>query len=143
MSKDNSSAAGAAPVAPVQAGVAPHPMTRLSEVMDQLGAAYVLREISGDHYTAEHFQELKAAQEAVRDLVRDIDGHCWNDGFRVGLNMGRSAQRLQINTLREMSQRMAEDDGLWFVPQTAAEAYLQQELRKLCAAIEAPIERDH
>lgn len=39
-------------------------------------------------------------------------------------------------TLRSMSNRMAEDDGLWFIPQTAPEAYLQQELRKLCAAIE-------
>lgn len=38
--------------------------------------------------------------------------------------------------LQEMSARMAEDNGLWFVAETAAEAYLQQELRKLCAAIE-------
>jgi Lar family restriction alleviation protein len=31
----------------------------------------------------------------------------------------------------------AEDDGLWFVAQTAPEAYLQQELRRLHAAVEA------
>jgi hypothetical protein len=30
----------------------------------------------------------------------------------------------------------AEDEGLWFIAQTAAEAYLQQELRRLHAAIE-------
>jgi hypothetical protein len=30
----------------------------------------------------------------------------------------------------------AEDDGLWFMAQTAPEAYLQQELRRLHAAIE-------
>lgn len=30
----------------------------------------------------------------------------------------------------------AEDNGIWFVPQTAAEAYLQQELRRLHVAIE-------
>lgn len=48
------------------------------------------------------------------------------------------AERLEI--LRDMSQRMAEDDGLWFIAVTASEAYLQQELRKLCAAIEHPLE---
>lgn len=32
--------------------------------------------------------------------------------------------------------RQANDDGLWFMAKTAAEAYLQQELRKLHAAIE-------
>jgi len=31
----------------------------------------------------------------------------------------------------------AEDDGLWFVAQYASEAYLQQELRRLHAIIEA------
>lgn len=31
----------------------------------------------------------------------------------------------------------AEDEGLWFNAQTAPEAYLQQELRRLHAAIEA------
>jgi hypothetical protein len=30
----------------------------------------------------------------------------------------------------------AEDDGLWFVARTAPEAYLQQELRRLHAALE-------
>jgi hypothetical protein len=38
--------------------------------------------------------------------------------------------------IRAMIDAMAEDDGLWFVAETAAEAYLQQELRKLCALIE-------
>lgn len=57
--------------------------------------------------------------------------------------MSAVACRDRLWALRELSQRMAEDDGLWFVAETAAEAYLQQELRKLCAAIEAPIEWDH
>lgn len=30
----------------------------------------------------------------------------------------------------------AEDDGLWFIAQTAPEAYLQQELRRLHSLIE-------
>ena len=32
--------------------------------------------------------------------------------------------------------QQAEDDGLWFIAETAAEAYVQQELRKLHAVIE-------
>ena len=48
----------------------------------------------------------------------------------------------QISRLREMSSAMAEDDGLWFRAETAAEAYLQQELRKLCAAIESAFLND-
>lgn len=46
------------------------------------------------------------------------------------------AQDEILGKLREISAAMAEDDGLWFVAQTASEAYLQQELRKLCALIE-------
>jgi hypothetical protein len=48
-----------------------------------------------------------------------------------------------ISKLREMSAAMAEDDGLWFQAETCAEAYLQQELRKLCAAIESPGWAEH
>jgi hypothetical protein len=33
--------------------------------------------------------------------------------------------------------KQAEDEGLWFVAQTAPEGYLQQELRRLHGAIEA------
>ena len=42
-------------------------------------------------------------------------------------------------TALELVRQQAEDDGLWFQAQTSAEAYLQQELRKLHAAIETPI----
>lgn len=37
-----------------------------------------------------------------------------------------------VSIVREQSK----DDGLWFCAQTAAEAYLQQELRRLHAAVE-------
>jgi hypothetical protein len=33
----------------------------------------------------------------------------------------------------------AEDEGLWFVAETAPEAYLQQELRKMLAVIEGAL----
>ena len=38
--------------------------------------------------------------------------------------------------LTDMVNSQAEDEGLWFEAQTAPEAYLQQELRKLHALIE-------
>ena len=37
---------------------------------------------------------------------------------------------------RAIVAQQAEDEGLWFAAQTAPEAYLQQELRRLHAAIE-------
>ena len=36
----------------------------------------------------------------------------------------------------EIVNQQAEDEGLWFEAQTAPEAYLQQELRRLHAAVE-------
>ena len=41
-----------------------------------------------------------------------------------------------IELLRNIVNEQAEDEGLWFDAQHAPEAYLQQELRKLHAAIE-------
>jgi hypothetical protein len=42
----------------------------------------------------------------------------------------------QYQQARAIVDEQAADGGLWFIPQTAAEAYLMQELRKLHAAIE-------
>ena len=36
-----------------------------------------------------------------------------------------------IKEPKSLNDRQAEDDGLWFIAQTAPEAYLQQELRRL------------
>lgn len=41
-----------------------------------------------------------------------------------------------VRKVRAIVHEQAEDEGLWFVAETASEAYLQQELRKLHAAIE-------
>ena len=38
---------------------------------------------------------------------------------------------------RQLVDAQAEDDGLWFEAQTAPEAYLQQELRRLHAVVES------
>ena len=44
--------------------------------------------------------------------------------------------KTELAKLRQLVAQQAEDDGLWFNAATAPEAYLQQELRKLHAAIE-------
>jgi hypothetical protein len=38
--------------------------------------------------------------------------------------------------VKAVVDEQAKDDGLWFIAETCAEAYLQQELRRLHAAIE-------
>jgi hypothetical protein len=45
----------------------------------------------------------------------------------------------RAESVRAIVDEQAEDEGLWFVAETAAEAYLQQELRRLHAAIEATL----
>ncbi len=47
------------------------------------------------------------------------------------------AARGQIDKVQEVVAKQAEDDGLWFIAQTAPEAYVQQELRRLHTEIEA------
>lgn len=42
-----------------------------------------------------------------------------------------------LRAVRAKSDQMAEDEGLWFQAETCAEAYVQAELRKLCAMIES------
>lgn len=41
-----------------------------------------------------------------------------------------------MDDVRRLVNQQAEDEGLWFDAETAAEGYLQQELRRLHAAIE-------
>jgi len=46
---------------------------------------------------------------------------------------------MKTQALIELVKRQAWDDGLWFIAQTAPEAYLQQELRRLHDATESVI----
>ena len=41
-----------------------------------------------------------------------------------------------VRELKELVNKQAEDDGLWFIATTAPESYLQQELRRLHALVE-------
>ena len=68
--------------------------------------------------------ERAAALQAVNDDLAKMVGEMRRDlaAFRSALALAAS---------------QAEDDGLWFVAHTAPEAYLQQELRRLHAALES------
>ena len=46
------------------------------------------------------------------------------------------AAKKKIEKIKAVVLRQAEDKGLWFISQTASEAYLQQELRELHEEIE-------
>lgn len=46
----------------------------------------------------------------------------------------------RLHNALELVKKQAEDDGLWFQAQTAPEAYLQQELRRLHKVIEGQSE---
>ncbi len=46
----------------------------------------------------------------------------------------------KLHDALELVKEQADDPGLWFQAETAAEAYLQQELRKLHMAIEGQSE---
>lgn len=52
------------------------------------------------------------------------------------LRLHNEALRAALLDLCRMTERQAEDEGLWFIAQTAPEAYLQQELRNLHCAVE-------
>lgn len=44
--------------------------------------------------------------------------------------------KTKAHTLRNLVDEQAKDEGLWFVAEKCPEAYLQQELRSLHAAVE-------
>ena len=54
----------------------------------------------------------------------------------------QAAQPNELSELLELVNEQAEDDGLWFIAETAPEAYLQHELRRLHAKIEDMEEDD-
>lgn len=47
-----------------------------------------------------------------------------------------------MNEALKLVEKQAEDEGLWFIPQTAPEAYLQQALRELHAAVERDVQHE-
>lgn len=66
------------------------------------------------------------------DWTRDADIPALSD------DVGKSQQNEWL-ALRDLVNEQADDAGLWFGAKAASEAYLQQELRRLHAAVEAAI----
>ena len=45
-------------------------------------------------------------------------------------------QTIELTEIRRLVDEQAEDEGLWFIVETASEAYLQMHLRRLHALVE-------
>ena len=78
--------------------------------------------------------DLRTAAQRALDDLRDL--HANHNITYAGTISRLEAALAQPNTAQQVVDEQAEDEGLWFRAQTAAEAYLQQELRRLHAAVE-------
>lgn len=91
---------------------------------------------------------------ALLDDGREMEGISWwpfdgwrsSGGHRVNpTHWERPEPEPESDTaeslLRDIVNEQAEDEGLWFMATTAAEAYLQAALRRLHAAVEEAAER--
>ena len=72
--------------------------------------------------------------ERLRACLRFDEPKWSNCESEIELAAREAADKLA--SLRALSLAMAEDEGLWFQAQTAPEAYLQQQLRRLMREIE-------
>lgn len=81
---------------------------------------------------------LMAERDRLRDELRLVTAPHESVGAVIGaLRAERDRLRKAHCRLQQMVDAQALDEGLWFEAETAAEAYLQQELRKLHAVVEA------
>ena len=76
---------------------------------------------------------LRAVKSALSDIM---DGPSFSDARQILEAIDKILPGDPATPARELVNEQANDDGLWFVAETAAEAYLQQELRRLHAAVE-------
>ena len=127
-----------------------YPGTRLVVVSEDIDTLFVGRNEHGDRLTFEwgepdergwytptitqHTDDniVEQHEQALRERGwRDEDEAATDAAMNFG--DGRAAALAEP---RRLVDEQAEDEGLWFVAETAAEAYLQQELRRLHAAVE-------
>ena len=59
----------------------------------------------------------------------------WKAGYDAGVSSAQGRERC-LGELSLFVNKQAEDEGLWFIAETASEGYLQQGLRKLHGLIE-------
>jgi hypothetical protein len=119
----------------------------MSDIVERLRKRMVRRELGDDPLVkvfgdaADEIERLRADLKEANEVIRQLQqAACDREGgLREIIYAGANEiERLQValQGIRAKSAQMAEDDGLWFGAATAAEAYLQSELRKLCAVIE-------
>lgn len=84
----------------------------------------------------------RLAEPAQRVCCKDTD----SDGLPMTLTCNPKCWRLAREERKDKALAVvleqAEDEGLWFKAQTAPEAYLQQELRRLHAAVETSAQEE-
>jgi hypothetical protein len=85
---------------------------------------------------APHPEEERMSDDLVERLRAPVRVER-NDGILIEAADEIERLRAALRAIRAKNDQMAEDDGLWFGAATAAEAYVQQELRTLCAVIES------
>ena len=111
-----------------------NPAITFTDKADLALAAARLRQIAEaepTHTYAETFAMLAKAAPAPDPTATECP-RCKNDIRRCDCNMGAPAP----SAAQTLVNAQAEDEGLWFAAQTAPEAYLQEALRKLHAAVE-------
>ena len=75
-------------------------------------------------------------RQAAAELRR-LDAECNDLAHQLNQSNERNGRLIaQRDAIQQVVDEQAEDEGLWFRAETAAEAYLQQELRRLHAAVE-------
>jgi len=85
---------------------------------------------------------IKGMEAAAKHLLELLPNDNRTDGaafcaLQIQLLANRKKAEIGMDdTLMKLVEKQAQDQGLWFQARTAPEAYLQQELRKLHAAIE-------
>lgn len=73
-------------------------------------------------------------EQLARELADRLYKTEWPQWGALLLPLVQDAQRYR--QAKQLVDEQAEDSGLWFIADGAAEAYLQQELRRLHAVIE-------
>ncbi len=102
--------------------------------------------VAESHWMAESPPLPSRINEGVYCLGDDLamEPDDWLDqllasGALVEVPSGRLVDREAIDRLGGLINEQAEDEGLWAVMASAPEAYLQQELRRLHAAVAAAL----
>lgn len=97
------------------------------------------------HQLSPHLQPARPSDEVLAQRALEMDVRelkRWQEK-RQRLLAVPALEAENLRLLQRLSDIMAvvdaqaEDDGLWFYAETAPEAYLQQQLRRLHAAVEA------